>query len=45
MIIHDPLTPSVEATLAFTISGQLTVTSIYDIQYVSDPDSDDEKSL
>ncbi len=39
---HDPLTPSVEATLVFTISGQLTVTSIYDIQYASDPDSDDE---
>ena len=39
---HDPLTPSVEATLAFTISGELTITSIYDIQYVSDPDSDDE---
>ena len=42
MINHDPLNPSVEATLVFTISGQLTVTSIYDIQYVSDPDSDDE---
>ena len=39
---HDPLTPSVEATLVFTISGELNITSIYDIQYVSNPDSDDE---
>ena len=39
---HTPLDPPVEATLDFAISGEVTITSIYDIQYVSDPDSDDE---
>ena len=38
---HAPLDPSIEANLDFTISGEVTITSIYDIQYVSDPDSDD----
>ena len=42
---HEPLDPSVESTLNFIISGEVTITSIYDIQYVSDPDSDDESSL
>ena len=41
---HAPLDPSIEATVDFTISGEITITSIYDIQYVSDPDSDDESS-
>ena len=39
---HAPLDPPIEATVDFTISGQVTITSIYDIQYVTDPDSDDE---
>ena len=41
---HAPLDPSIEASVDFIISGEVTITSIYDIQYVSDPDSDDESS-
>ena len=42
---HNPLDPFVGDTIDFTIAEQNTVTSIYDIQYVEDPDTDDASPL
>jgi len=41
---HANLSPHVADTVAFTVSTQ-TVTSIYDIQFVSDPTTDDASPL
>ena len=40
---HQPLDPNVADTVTFTVS--LAFTAIYDIQYVADPDADDESTL
>ena len=42
---HNLLDPSVGDTIEFTVAEQNTVTSIYDIQYVEDPDTDDASPL
>ena len=42
---HGALYPFVGDTLNFSISETGTITSIYDIQYVTDPDSDDASPL
>ena len=42
---HGALDPYVGDTLNFSISETGSITSIYDIQYVSDPDSDDASPL
>ncbi|MDP6169726.1 MAG: c-type cytochrome domain-containing protein [Candidatus Marinimicrobia bacterium] len=42
---HGALDPFVGDTLNFSISETGTITSIYDIQYVTDPDSDDASPL
>ena len=42
---HAPLDPAVEVTVNFTTSSEVLITSIYDIQYVSDPDTDDASPL
>ena len=42
---HASLSPAIEVTLSFTTSSEFTITSIYDIQYVSDPEADDASPL
>ena len=42
---HASLDPAIEVTLNFTTSSEVTITSIYDIQYVSDPETDDASPL
>ena len=42
---HNPLDPFVGDTIDFTLAEQNTVTSIFDIQYVEDPDTDDASPL
>ena len=42
---HASLDPSVEVTVNFTTSSEVSITSIYDIQYVADPETDDASPL
>jgi len=42
---HDPLDPFIGDTLNFTTSHANDITAIYDIQFVSDPDTDDASPL
>ena len=38
---HADLDPFAGDDISFTVSDEVAVTSIYDIQFVSDPDADD----
>ena len=42
---HADLDPFVGDDISFTVSDEVAVTSIYDIQYVADPDTDDASPL
>jgi len=42
---HADLDPFAGDTIGFTVSDELNVTSVYDIQYVADPDADDASPL
>ena len=42
---HAALDPFAGDTISFTVSDEVTVTSVYDIQYVADPDADDASPL
>jgi len=42
---HANIDPFVGDTIGFTVSDEVMITSIYDIQYVADPDADDASPL
>ena len=42
---HADLDPFAGDNISFTVSDEVVVTSIYDIQYVADPDTDDASPL